>query len=289
MMIKEALFQCSLSILKSIRQDLATPRVDAFFKVMSELGDKYAISLFVIYGYHNMDLAKAVTIALNAYSALALLSILKSINHEPRPFHVSDIKPTKCWYEYGNPSGHSLLTSSLYLTFWDMLCKQHKWERGSLARNLSLAIAIASSFLVAFSRIWHAVHTLNQILNGFIWGTALYVLYCDILYYELCRFVHSLNKMNRKRLLWNFGTRNFLVIYSLAIAMYIIGSIVHPEPQEWRDNVEKNCGPAPAHVTTDPELHNFERFNLCFSIIGVYLGVIVEQKYMGTHIYPYWN
>jgi len=42
-------------------------------------------------------------------------------------------------------------------------------------------------------------------------------------------------------------------------------------------------------VTTDPELHNFEKFNLCFSIIGVYLGVIVEQKYMGTHIYPYWN
>jgi len=162
------------------------------FKLLSEMGDKYAISLFIVYSYYNFDLPKSFTVALNAYSALALLSILKSINHEPRPFHVSDIKPTKCWFEYGNPSGHSLLTSSLYLTFWDMLCKHHNWKSGTNARKLSLAIFLTLPILIAFSRIWHAVHTLNQIFSGFIWGTALYVLYCDILYYELCRFIKNI-------------------------------------------------------------------------------------------------
>ena len=36
----------------------------------------------------------------------------------------------------------------------------------------------------------------------------------------------------------------------------------------------------------DPELQNFEKFNLAFAVVGIYLGVILEQKYMGTHIYP---
>ena len=46
---------------------------------------------------------------------------------------------------------------------------------------------------------------------------------------------------------------------------------------------------AQKNVTTDPELYNFEKFLVVFSIIGVYLGIIVEQKYTGTHIYPMWN
>lgn len=28
---------------------------------------------------------------------------------------------------------------------------------------------------------------------------------------------------------------------------------------------------------------------MAFSAVGVYLGVIIEQKYMGTHIYPFSN
>lgn len=42
-------------------------------------------------------------------------------------------------------------------------------------------------------------------------------------------------------------------------------------------------------MTTDPELYNFEKFLQVASIIGVYLGIIFEQKYVGTHVYPLWN
>ena len=194
-----------------------------------------------------MDLPKSFTIALNAYSALALLSLLKSFNHEPRPFHVSDIKPTKCWLEYGNPSGHSLITSSMYLTFWEMLCRSKGWLKGSLAHRLSLALVVALMLIVAFSRIYHGVHTFNQIINGWIWGVGLYVLYCDILHFELCRFVHSLKQKPWNELIWNFGTKNFFFIYSLAVSMYFIGSYLNPVPQEWLKNIEANCG------TIDPD------------------------------------
>lgn len=107
-----------MPILKEIRTNYSSKSGDLIFKIISEFGDKYIISCFVIFSYAFMDTPKAFTVALNAYSALALLSILKSVKNEPRPFHVYDITPSKCWLEYGNPSGHSLLTSSLYLTFW---------------------------------------------------------------------------------------------------------------------------------------------------------------------------
>lgn len=43
------------------------------------------------------------------------------------------------------------------------------------------------------------------------------------------------------------------------------------------------------NTTTDPELHNFEKFNVGFGVIGVYLGIIIEQRWVGTNQYPMWN
>jgi len=214
-----------------MRNKYATPQGDKFFKIVSEFGDKYVMTACVILSYMFMDLTKSFTISLNAYSALALLSILKSINHEARPFHLHDITPTKCPLEYGNPSGHSLLSSSLYLTFWNMACRSFNWKRGTFMHAFTFVLTIAGILLVAFSRIYHGVHTFNQIMNGFIWGVGLYMLYCDILYYHLCIFLHSINKKKWDYLLWNFGTKNFIIIYAMAIAMWIIGSIVHPMPE----------------------------------------------------------
>ena len=39
----------------------------------------------------------------------------------------------------------------------------------------------------------------------------------------------------------------------------------------------------------DPEKQNFEKFNLFFSLSGIYLGLIIECKLMGTHIYYFGN
>lgn len=54
---------------------------------------------------------------------------------------------------------------------------------------MSLTLAIVTILLTCVSRIWHAVHTLNQLFSGIIWGYGLYYLFCYILYYEIRRFV----------------------------------------------------------------------------------------------------
>ena len=114
------MFNLSIIIIKEIRSHHATKSRDLFFKIISEFGDKYVISLFIIYAHNFLDTPKAFTVCLNVYSSIALFSLLKSIHAEPRPFHVSDIIPTKCDLEYGNPSGHSVISFSLYLTVWKL-------------------------------------------------------------------------------------------------------------------------------------------------------------------------
>lgn len=117
---RDFLFTISITLIKEIRSSHSTKCRDQFLKIVSEFGDKYVLSLYIIYAHHFLDTPKAFTVCLNAYSSLALFSLLKSIHAEPRPFHVSDIIPTKCDLEYGNPSGHSVISTSLYLTVWKL-------------------------------------------------------------------------------------------------------------------------------------------------------------------------
>ena len=62
--------------------------LDLMFSIISELGEKYSVSFLVAVSFLYMDLPKAFMVTLTNNAALAALSLLKSINHQPRPFHV---------------------------------------------------------------------------------------------------------------------------------------------------------------------------------------------------------
>ena len=94
------------------------------FMAISELSDKYAYVVIVATTYHVFDVPNAFVITATIYTALGVLSIAKSVFHEARPFFVVELTPTSCWLEYGNPSGHSVTSSSLYLTVWHLMCRR---------------------------------------------------------------------------------------------------------------------------------------------------------------------
>ena len=51
--------------------------------------------------------------------------LVKSIYQEPRPFFVTDFVPSSCRFEYGNPSGHSFVAVTIYLTQWDFIFRTY--------------------------------------------------------------------------------------------------------------------------------------------------------------------
>lgn len=152
------LFQYSIPHLKAI-ENKRTVKGTKISAIVSELSDKYAYVIIIGGSYHVMDVQNAFVITVTIYTALCALSLLKSFNHEARPFFVADLTPTKCWIEYGNPSGHSVTSTALYLSMWNLLCRRYK--PSTYWRVNSLLMTILVIFLIAVSRLYNGVHTYN--------------------------------------------------------------------------------------------------------------------------------
>ena len=113
----------SLPHLKLIEEN-RTEKLNKLFMAVSEMSDKYAYVVIIGATYHLFDVPNAFVVSATIYTALGVLSISKSFLHEARPFFVAELTPTKCWLEYGNPSGHSITSTSLYLTVWGLACRR---------------------------------------------------------------------------------------------------------------------------------------------------------------------
>ena len=144
-------------------------------------------------------------------------------------------------------------------------------------------------FWIAFSRVYNGVHTYNQIALGWILGISLYVLFCHVLYNELVFFMRDTTRYSWRKLAWNKGTITFYVIYLLAILNFLYGDLLHPAPESWKEQIAKNCAGLNTSGYTEFETENFVRFNLGATIVGSYLGVIVEQRFMDTAKYIKFN
>ena len=115
---RKYLFALSLPISETMRTVYQSPNLDLLFKIISEFGDKYVNTFIVTLSFLYMDFDKAFIMTLVNNVALGVLSLLKGLLMEPRPFHViPGLQPTKCDFEFGNPSGHSLAAASIYFTF----------------------------------------------------------------------------------------------------------------------------------------------------------------------------
>ena len=246
------------------------------------MSDKFAYVIIVAISYHAMDLPNAFVCSLTVYASLGALSILKSLHHEARPFFVTELRPTFCLNEYGSPSGHAITSTSMYFTMWRLMCRHYR--PGSLKYYLTFALVAVVVAAIAFSRLFNGVHTFNQLLHGFCLGLFLHFLFCDVLYDELIKFVYQVHTFTTCRVLLNKGTFIFFSIYAVAIFNFLYGEIIHPVPPEWNTYMEKNCVGV-KWVKNSFEQYNFIQFNLAFTVVGTYIGLILEQKYLGTREY----
>ena len=81
---------------------------------------------------------------------------------------------------YGNPSGHSLSSSCLYLSFWyilsdilDKLIKNRKLFY--TVKYVIISFCLGIIYLIMTSRIYLGVHSINQIIFGFLIGTGIFL------------------------------------------------------------------------------------------------------------------
>ena len=168
-------------------------------------------------------------------SALLILvfitSLLKSLYTSSRPFwDIYDINlednstkiqyPTECDAEFGNPSGHALL-STFILILWDLFVNSHLFKKLEgkkhlIIKYITLVISIICIIFTIYSRINRQMLCFNQILFGTLLGLAIYFTYCHIL---------ELNKINANTFIENANKYKYILIPIIMI-LYAISGIL---------------------------------------------------------------
>ena len=120
-------------------------------------------------------------------------------------------------------------------------------------------------------------------------GVTLHIFFCHVVYDDLIRFISKTHTKTWSKLLFNKGTMVFYTIYAIAIFNFFFGDIIHPVPEEWIDTIKRNCESFGAGSYDNAETENFIRFNLATTIASAYMGLIFEQRYMGTRKYKEFN
>lgn len=113
--LRVSLFEATLPITKMIQMNYGTPGFIEFNRFMALLLKPELCALLNIF-YVCMTADKYRAIKSTLFQGLSLYTLLfyKALMNDPRPYFVdSEIKGLECYADFGNPSGKTILTSSL--------------------------------------------------------------------------------------------------------------------------------------------------------------------------------
>ena len=207
-----------------------------FFKFISLFGDQTLQVVVIVSVYCFATRRFFLKLILVVFVAQNLITYLKLIYHDPRPYFTSDnVTAMSCSRGYGNPSGHCLITASVYGALWFLLFirndkKQHtlfpkKWMLIS-CKWLSFSLILLLIILTFFSRLYLGVHSLNQTIYGTLLGlwvvyTFGFVLipYLDNHYEEFITNGSIIKKINNKFLSCNAG---FVLVIVISVGLQIL-------------------------------------------------------------------
>jgi membrane-associated phospholipid phosphatase len=149
-----------------------------------------------------------------------ITNTLKMIYQSDRPNWHSDYLTFSCNYGYGNPSGHSLTSISLYLSLSHVLIKYFK-IKGTFKKILFIFFTLFP-ILIAISRFILAAHSLNQIIYGILLGLGLYYILIYIIgyhKYSSVQFFRYIRKTKVKYIYYFFHI--LLLIIAILIYLFI--------------------------------------------------------------------
>jgi membrane-associated phospholipid phosphatase len=185
---RKPLFDASIRLQEELQGHLTNGGIIAF-KGFSEWGAGPAYFGFFLYVFLQEQRGRAFYYAIFLTFTLFVMNLTKMAYHEPRPYMYSEaIQVFGCSAEYGNPSGHSIFAAAfdifLYLDVFH--AQEDRSSRGkrpvwwSYLQAASLFVAVTLALCVGFARFYVGVHTINQILYGWLWGLwiALYFHFC---------------------------------------------------------------------------------------------------------------
>ena len=151
------------------------------FKFISKFGTQGALIPLLIIVLILFPINISYTFASVIVLASYYDNILKILYGSPRPFWINPKIKRTCDGGYGNPSGHSFSSFSIYLSLWNIIIDLPYFNKKFIMKIILLIFTILFSFLISLSRIFLSIHSLNQILYGGVLGVGMYFYFFHII------------------------------------------------------------------------------------------------------------
>ena len=194
-----------------------------FWKIITKFGEEIImIPIFVIiFLFFPLNISFFVLLII-IYSSY-ITGLFKMIYKEKRPYWHSDVLDIVCTNGYGNPSGHSLSSTCLYLSLSHVINNYFSCLKNR--KILKIIIFIIFSILILLimiSRFILSAHSFNQILYGFSLGLGLYFLFIHILGYHTYQSSEFLLFIQKTKVLIIYTIINTLLLFTSIIAYFLI-------------------------------------------------------------------
>ena len=269
---RDSLFSYSLE-LEEILQNITPNGIILYFKIITKVGGEYFMAFPLGFVLCFFSLIKSSIYISGFLFVLQFHSMMKIWYGNTRPFWIKGkLYKEICDGGFGNPSGHSITTTYIYLTLFIYL-KESKF----LGKNLCVQIIIFIIFLfwillIIFSRIILGLHSLNQIIYGSTLGIIVFL------------FITQVFKLHQMPILYykKFFKEKIYIIITFSLLLFLsIFTVINKfifntnfEIEKYNNILNEKCG---------EEYPEYRRFNndgvfgsfVIFALMGMYLGQIL--------------
>ena len=265
---RESLFEKSLKIEKNYFDNQSTPTQIKFFKFITNFGTQGVLIPLLLLVFFLFPLNKSYTFLSVVVLASYFDNVLKIIYGSPRPFWKDKEIFRVCDGGYGNPSGHSFSSFSVYLSFWNIMTSYDfftKTASGILIKLLLFVILVGLSVVIVISRICLSVHAINQIIFGGFLGFALYFYFFHVIEldrYSGRKFAEYITEIR----FFIFHSAKFVIYFIVMLILYLYRS---NDESTYEDVISELC----------PHLRSYRKYNNDAFFIGLVLFYLIGAHY----------
>ena len=278
---RDPLFNYSLDFEKSWQKKASEAAITAF-KILTKVGGEYFMAIPVLIVFFFFTLIKSYIFITFFIFCLQFHSMMKVWYGNKRPFwERQSLYKGICDGGFGNPSGHSITTSFLYLSLFIYFKETKRLYKKYLILVIMILILLAWIVIILLSRIILGVHSVNQIIYGSTLGVILSLFV--LIVFKIHRMPVSVyKKFFREKKYIYISVAVYLVFIGISIGNYFIVKKGF-DYEKYNDILDKVC---------EKNVPKYRRFNAdglfgsstIFVMFGMYLGQIIfwyliENKY----------
>ena len=277
----QPLFEYSLTYEQTFQKNV--PQwIQDYFKFITGFGtEKYIVPVIVVVIIF-VPLSKVLAICLSLFTCLYLDNVLKLIYHDPRPYWVKPgLQDGKhCDLGFGNPSGHSYVSTGTYLAIWCVITDYSFFTKkipGIILRFFLCGVFLLLIITIMLSRIFLGVHSLNQIIYGSNLGLGTFLLLFWVLE------IHKFTPKEFFEKYWNAKLVIFILFgVGITTSLLLYFFIISLNEERYRAAIELTCG------TISKTYRLFKKDGLygsmcLFAMVGAFLGHFFLKHFSEKH------